>query len=371
MVRKRGLIKTMSKQKAVPKDTIPVRRGEELDVAALDAYIREHLDLPDGGSIEVEQFGAGHSNLTYLIRAGDWEAVVRRPPLGPVAPRAHNMEREFTLLKRLHPLFPLAPRPYLYCGNSSVIGSPFFVMERRHGIILDREFPPQVEYTPALGREISATMVSTLAQLHEVPYEEANLRAISQPEGFMRRQVQGWVERYERAKTEEIREAERLQKWLIDMLPASQAPAVIHYDYKLNNVMFSRSHPSEMTGVFDWEMATVGDPMADVGAALSYWFERDDPPELLRGLGHPPLTVQPGFMTRDEFLEAYAARSGRDMSGISYYLTFAYFKLAVICQQIYYRWKKGQTNDERFARFDDTVRALIAHAWRQTERRQL
>lgn len=360
----------MSKQKSVPKDTIPVRQGEEVNLNALDVYIRDHLDIPDGGPIEIEQFAAGHSNLTYLIRSGEWEAVVRRPPLGPVALKAHNMEREYTLLKQLHPLFPLAPRPYLYCGDPSVIGSPFFVMERRHGITLDRDFPPQVEYTPALGREISGTMLSTLAKLHEVPYEEANLQSISQPEGFMRRQVQGWVERYERAKTEEIPEAERLQRWLIDTLPVSPAPTVIHYDFKLNNVMFSRSHPSEVTGVFDWEMATVGDPMADVGAALSYWFEPDDPPELLRGLGHSPLTVKPGFMTREEFLQAYAARSGRDMSGISYYLTFAYFKLAVICQQIYYRYKKGQTDDERFARFNDTVRALITHAWRQTERGQ-
>ncbi|GGF84224.1 phosphotransferase family protein [Paenibacillus aceti] len=360
----------MSEQKAVPKDTIPVRRGEELDLITLDAYLREHLDLPSGDSMEVEQFGAGHSNLTYLIRAGEWEAVLRRPPLGPVALKAHNMEREFTLLKQLHPLFPLAPRPYLYCGESSVIGSPFFVMERRQGITLDRDFPPQVDYTPALCKEISGMMVSTLAQLHEVPYEEAQLQAISQPEGFMRRQVQGWVERYERAKTEEIPEAQSLQRWLIDKLPVSPNPTVIHYDFKLNNVMFSRSHPSEIIGVFDWEMATVGDPLADVGAALSYWFEPEDPPELLSGLGHSPLTVNPGFITREEFLQAYATRSGRDVSGISYYLTFAYFKLAVICQQIFYRYKKGQTNDERFARFDDTVRALITHAWRQTKRGQ-
>ncbi|MBN3524862.1 phosphotransferase family protein [Paenibacillus apiarius] len=360
----------MSKQEALPKDTIPVRKGEELNFAALETYLREHLDIPPGGSMAVEQFGAGHSNLTYQICMGEWQAVVRRPPFGPVAPKAHDMEREYTILDRLHPFFSLAPRPYLYCEDISVIGSPFFVMERRHGVILDQSFPPHVKYTPELGRKISEAMVATLVQLHEVPYQETNLTAISQPDGFMRRQVHGWVERYERAKTEEIPEAEQLKKWLIDSLPASQSPTVIHYDYKLNNVMFSGSNMSEMTGVFDWEMATVGDPMADVGAALSYWFEQDDPPELLRGLGHLPLTIQPGFMSRDEFLEAYAARSGRDVSDVHYYLTFAYFKLAVICQQIYYRWKKGQTKDGRFARFNETVQALVAHALRQTERRE-
>lgn len=356
-----------SRQEALPQDTIPVRKGEELNVAALEEHLREHLDIPRA-PLEVEQFGAGHSNLTYAIRSGDWQAVVRRPPLGPVAPKAHDMQREYTILSRLHPFFSLAPRPHLYCGDTSIIGSPFFVMERRNGVVLDRSFPSDVEYTPQLGRDISETMVSTLARLHEVPYRETNLRAISQPDGFMRRQVHGWIERYERAKTDEIQGEEKLKKWLADFLPNSQTPTVIHYDYKLNNIMFAGNNLTEIVGVFDWEMATVGDPMADVGAALSYWFEPNDPSELLHGLGHVPLTVRSGFMSRAEFLEAYASKSGRDVSEAHYYLTFAYFKLAVICQQIYYRWKKGQTSDERFGRFNDTVQTLIAHAWQQAER---
>ncbi|MBN6189115.1 phosphotransferase family protein [Aneurinibacillus sp. BA2021] len=351
----------------IQRDTIPVRKGEELDAAALERYLRSTLAIADDAQLEVEQFEAGHSNLTYQIRIGKWEAVVRRPPLGPVAPKAHDMKREYTLLSELHPYFPLAPRPYAYCEDASVIGAPFFVMERRRGIILDRAFPPHIVYTPEIGRQISETMVQTLVDLHDVPYQETGLSAISQPDGFMERQVRGWIGRYERAKTEEIPEVMQLMDWLLRSLPPSGSPTVIHYDYKLNNVMFSEGDFTKMTGVFDWEMATVGDPLADVGAALSYWMQADDPPELIHGLGHAALTIQPGFLTRDEFVEAYAKKSSRDLSALPFYLTFAYFKLAVICQQIYYRWKVGQTQDERFARMNGFVRILIAHALRQME----
>jgi aminoglycoside phosphotransferase (APT) family kinase protein len=359
----------MSKQDATTKDTIPVRKGEGLDFQSLENFLRQHMKTLGNEQMHVEQFGAGHSNLTYQIRIGDWEAVVRRPPFGPVAPKAHDMKREYEILKELHPFFPLAPKPYLYCDNSSVIGSPFFVMERRYGFVLDKEFPSHVDYTPTLGRRISETMVDTLVELHDVPYQETGLTALSRPEGFMERQVHGWIGRYERAKTDDIPEADQLKKWLADSLPISQKPTVIHYDYKLNNVMFSREDVTQMTGVFDWEMTTIGDPLADVGAALSYWIEKDDPPELQHGLGHPPLTITPGFMSRAQFLDAYAKKSGRDVSDIHYYLTFAYFKLAVICQQIYYRWKMGQTKDERFAGLGRFVRALILHARHCTERK--
>lgn len=359
----------MAKQDATLKDTIPVREGEELNFASLEDYLRQHLEKMGNEQMHVEQFGAGHSNLTYQINIGDWEAVIRRPPFGPVAPKAHDMKREYKILKELHPFFPLAPKPYLYCEDTSVIGSPFFVMERRRGVVLDKTFPSYMDYTPNLGMQISEAMVDTLVELHNVPYQETGLTALSRPEGFMERQVQGWIGRYERAKTDDIPEAEQIKVWLINSLPTSLTPTVIHYDYKLNNVMFSREDVTRMTGVFDWEMTTVGDPLADLGAALSYWVEKDDPPALQHGLGHPPLTVTPGFMTRTQFLEAYAKKSGRDISGIHFYLTFAYFKLAVICQQIYYRWKMGQTKDERFASLNRFVHALMLHALQCAERK--
>ncbi|MCP8969006.1 phosphotransferase family protein [Ectobacillus ponti] len=342
-------------------DTMPMRKGEELPVCELEVFLRKHVtDLPDG-PLRVAQFPAGHSNLTYELSVGSWEAVLRRPPLGPVAPKAHDMERESRLLAALHGHFPLAPKPYFYHDGSEVIGSPFFVMERRRGVVMDTAFPPEVQVTPGLCRAVSHLAVDTLVQLHQVPYQGTALEAIGHPAGFMERQVHGWIRRYERAKTETIPEVEALTKWLAANIPASSEAAMIHYDFKCNNMMFSHDL-TKVTGVFDWEMSTIGDPLADLGAALSYWVQADDPKFLQHGLGKPPVTVLDGFLTRKEFIEEYARRSGRDVSGIHFYVTFAYFKLAVIAQQIFYRFAKGQTNDPRFAGMDKFVYMLVLHA---------
>jgi aminoglycoside phosphotransferase (APT) family kinase protein len=343
-------------------NTIPVRKGEELPLPVLEDYLRQQLDIPGDGRLEVEQFATGASNLTYVLRLGEWEAVLRRPPLGPVAPKAHDMGREYKILKRIHTVFPLAPKPYLYCDNTEIIGSSFFIMERRRGVVLDTRFPRAVTPTPELCQQLSNTMVDQLVELHSIDMESAGLSDIGFPEGFMERQVQGWIGRYERAKTDEIEGVEELKKWMVAHLPVSPQPAVIHYDYKLNNVMFDENDLTKMVGIFDWEMATIGDPLADLGCAMSYWTQADDPELLQYGLGSPPVTVMPGFMTREQFIQAYAKKSGRDVSQIHFYLTFAYFKLAVIAQQIYFRWKKGQTRDERFARFGDFTRCLITIA---------
>lgn len=342
-------------------DTIPVRKGEELDSTKLVRFLRDNIvDLP-AGELEVRQFGAGHSNLTYDLRIGSWEAVLRRPPLGPVAPKAHDMEREFRILSALHPVFSAAPKPLVFSEDPDIAGSPFFVMERRHGLVLDTAFPDGIEPSKELCRKISEKMVDTLVELHAIDYRETALVTLARPEGFMERQVHGWIGRYERAKTEEVEGVDRLKSWMIANIPESPPPAVIHYDFKLNNAMFSEDF-SELTGLFDWEMATVGDPLADLGAAMSYWIQSDDPELLKRGLGTPPVTVLDGFYTRDEFIRSYAKKSGRDVSAMNFYLTFAYFKLAVICQQIYYRYKKGQTQDPRFAHFDKFVKSLIRYA---------
>ncbi|ASN06732.1 phosphotransferase family protein [Virgibacillus necropolis] len=347
--------------KASFSDTINVRKGEELDKGILLKFVQQNIvDVPDG-TLEIEQFGAGHSNLTYLLRIGSWEAVLRRPPLGPVAPKAHDMKREYTILSGLHPLYPTAPKPYIFSTDEQIVGSPFFIMERRKGIVVDSTFPEGIQYDSTLGRKISELMVDRLVDLHQVDYNQTELVNISKPEGFMERQVLGWIKRYERAKTEEVTGVDQLTKCLKDNIPASPEPTIIHYDYKLNNAMFSEDF-SEMTGLFDWEMTTVGDPLADVGAALSYWMEPDDPEQLKKGLGKPSVTTKEGFFTRKEFLEDYAKKSGRDVSNVHFYLTFAYFKLAVICQQIYYRYHKGQTNDSRFAHFNQFVANLIQHA---------
>ncbi|HET7521890.1 MAG TPA: phosphotransferase family protein [Bacillales bacterium] len=348
------------------KDTIPVRKGEELDREKLETFLKENLDgLPDG-TLEIEQFPSGLSNLTYSLKIGEWEAVLRRPPLGPVAPKAHDMKRESKILSKLHPVFPLAPKPYLFSENKEVVGSPFFVMERRHGVVLDKELPPETDVSEEDLHNVSETMVDTLVALHDIDYEKAGLNDIGHPDGFMERQVHGWIKRYERSKTDHIAGVEKLQKWLIDHLPASPEPALIHYDFKFNNALFSARDISKLTGIFDWEMSTIGDPLADLGVAMSYWTNPDDPDILKYGQGKPSITLKPGFMRREQFIEAYAKKSGRDVSNIHYYLTFAYYKLAVIVQQIYYRWKNGQTEDERFAHLDRSVRSLIEYAREET-----
>jgi len=343
------------------KDTIPVRKGESINKTVLEEFLRQSIKGLPGDPLEILQFSAGHSNLTYQLRIGDWEAVLRRPPLGPVAPKAHDMEREFRVISEIHPFFQEAPRPLLFSDNTEIIGSPFFIMERKHGVVLDTSFPNGIEPTVEMCRHISQTMVDKLAELHSIDYQKTGLVEMSNPNGFMERQVHGWITRYERAQTDNVEEAALLRKWLIEHIPSSGEPSIIHYDYKLNNCMFTEDL-QDMVGVFDWEMSTVGDPLADLGAAMSYWIQEDDPKLLKNGLGKPSVTITKGFYTRQEFIEAYGRKTGRDVSKMNFYLTFAYFKLAVICQQIYYRYKKGQTNDQRFSQLNDFVKVLLTHS---------
>lgn len=344
------------------KDTIPVRKGEELDLKKIEQVIRENIDGLSDDPLHVEQFSVGRSNLTYQLNIGNWEAVLRRPPHGPVAPKAHDMEREYRILKEIQPYFPQAPKPYLFVGES-LIGKPFFLMERKHGVVLDTKFPSEVEITEELCWDISNEMVQKLTDLHSIDYTKTKLVEMTKPEGFMERQVHGWIKRYERSKTDDIAGVELLLKWMVNHIPeVEQQPSIIHYDYKLNNAMFDSNDLTKMIGLFDWEMTTVGDPLADLGAAMSYWTEPDDSELLQKGMGDQPVTIMPGFMTRTEFIEAYAKKSGRDLSNMNFYLTFAYFKLAVICQQIFFRWKNGQTNDERFKDLNKFVDNLIQYA---------
>lgn len=345
---------------AINMDTIPVRKGEELNLERLGEFLRKEMEgLPDG-PLEILQFSAGHSNLTYQLRVGEWEAVLRRPPLGPVAPKAHDMEREFKILSEINPLFSPAPKPLLFSNDESIVGAPFFIMERKHGVVIDTAFPKGFEVTTNLCRTLSEVMVDNLVKLHSIDYTKTGLTQISKPDGFIERQVHGWISRYNRAKTEDMAEAENVMKWLAENIPTQKYATVIHYDYKFNNAMFNENF-TEMVGLFDWEMTTVGDPLADLGVALSYWNQKDDPDLLKSGLGSSSLTVMDGFISRNEFIELYGQRSGRDVTDMNFYMTFAYFKLAVIVQQIYYRYKKGQTNDERFSKFNHYVKSLMTH----------
>lgn len=330
-------------------DTAPVRPGEELPLAPLRAYLQTHL--PSGAQrVEVEQFPGGHSNLTYLVRVDGAEFVLRRAPMGPVAPKAHDMVREFHVLEKVHPHFPEAPRVVLLCEDAGVLGAPFFLMERREGVILRREIPAEFQGAENLGEKVSQALVDGLAMLHAVDLVESGLVQLGKPEGFLTRQVEGWGGRWARAKTGELPEMDHVLAWLRDTLPEEQAPAVVHNDYKLDNVMLSPNDPGRIVAVLDWEMTTVGDPLVDLGLSLCYWQQPQD------GFGAPR---GEGWYSRKQFIARYAERTGRDVSRVAWYEVLGAFKLAVIVQQIYARYHAGQTSDPRFAQLDRQV-AMIA-----------
>ncbi|QDI90496.1 phosphotransferase family protein [Salicibibacter halophilus] len=341
--------------------TQSVRNGEELDITKVKTFLDNRLnDIPKDEPLKVEQYYAGASNLTYLLSCGEWQGVLRRPPFGPLPPKAHDMKREYEILSRLNPVFPLAPKPYVLGENTSVMDATFYVMERKEGVVIDGKLPKGVQETKELGRDLSFKFIDALAALHRVDTEQAGLHQFGKPEGFMERQVYGWLKRYERAKTEDSPEYENLKKWLTENIPADGETTVIHNDFKFNNLLFSNDL-SEIKAVVDWEMATIGDPLFDLGVVLSYWIQDDDP-ELLQST-FQTVTTKPGFLTRRELIDRYAEKSGRDCSSIHFYLIFSYFKLAVISQQIYFRWKNGQTQDERFKHFGDRTSKLITFSW--------
>ena len=341
-------------------ELISVRPGEELNQDVLARYLQSQLPDMFGTDIEIEQFAAGHSNLTYLVRSGGTEAVLRRAPLGTVAAKAHDMAREFQILRAVHPAFLLAPEPILFCDDASIIGAPFQLMERRTGIVIDREWPDVFEPTAENARLISMSPIDTLAKLHAIDYKSTHLSEMVHPDGYLERQVNGWIGRYEKAKTDEISAADEVKKKLSTSIPTSPSPTIVHNDLKLNNMLLAPDVPGQVTAVVDWEMATVGDPLTDLGTTLSYWAQAGDPEVMLHFTGG--LEHIEGMVTREDMIQAYAKQTGRDVSNIGYYLMFATFKVAVICQQIYFRWKRGQTKDERFASLGQVARGLIEHA---------
>jgi len=348
-------------------ETIAIRTGEAFAFPKVERYIREHIgECRDAkGTLQVRQFPAGASNLTYLLRLGDWEGVLRRPPFGPVPPKAHDMQREASLLEHISPLFPLAPRPYIFCADLSIMGVPFYVMERRRGAVVDDSFPPGVTPTPELCRQLSLMVVDTLVQIHALDWQGGGLSVFGHPDGFLPRQVKGWVERYFRSQTDDIPQVGPLTRCLSEHVPASPPATLIHNDFKLNNMLLDAHDLTKPVAVLDWEMATIGDPLFDLAITLSYWASTDDPASLQNVL--PTVTPLPGFIKRQQFMDLYAQKSGRDLSSMDFYMAFAYFKLAVIVQQIYSRWQRGQTQDERFASFSNHIQALITHATSITE----
>lgn len=342
-------------------DSAPVREGEHLDLVALDSFLGRALPTEVGQSdapLEVEQFPGGHSNLTYLIRYGALEFVLRRPPVGPVAPTAHDMPREYSLLAAVHPRFPLAPKPIVLCDDTAVLGVPFYLMERRRGIIARTTVPRAIGENSAMRQRLSETVVDTLVALHGVDIYSSGLEKFGKPVGFVERQVLGWANRWERSKTSELSAMDQVIKWLKQRIPTNPEATVVHNDFKLDNLMLDYNDPTRVVAVLDWEMSTVGDPLIDVGLLLCYWtMGANAGSDTLRAI-----TNGPGWLTREEIIEWYERKTGRDLSEIVFYETFARFKVAVVVQQIYFRYVRGQTQDERFRNFDTLVRALSDEA---------
>jgi aminoglycoside phosphotransferase (APT) family kinase protein len=344
----------------------PVRPGEEIDAAALAVWLKGKLPGVEG-PVAIEQFPGGHSNLTYLLRLGDRELVLRRPPFGSKVKTAHDMGREFRVLSRLFAAYPKAPRALLHCDDQQVIGAPFYIMERVRGVVLRHQRAPAgIDLPPERMRKISEAAVDGLADLHAVDYQAAGLGDLGRPQGYVARQVEGWTARWQGSRTDDIPDVDRAAAWLAAHQPPETGAALLHNDYKYDNLVFHLQDMGRIVAVLDWEMATVGDPLMDLGSSLGYWMDPDDDPELRQFPTGP--TTLPGNLRRAEVAERYAARSGRDVSNILFYYVYGLFKIAVIAQQIYYRYKQGLTRDERFAAMIGSVRLLGRTAARAIEK---
>ncbi len=333
-----------------------VRRGEELDINELSKYLAEALP-GSSGHLVVEQFPSGFSNLTYCLKWGGQQWVLRRPPFGAEIKSAHDMSREFRILSGLAKSYGKVPRPQLYCEDPAVLGAPFYLMERVEGVILRGHMPLSEVPEAKSMASIADNFVETLADLHQVDYRAVGLEDLGRPEGYLERQVEGWCGRYQRSRTDDLAEMESVSRWLRDHPPAESSPprgALIHNDFKYDNLVLDPTQGEEVIAVLDWEMATLGDPLMDLGTTLGYWVDPGDPPGLI-DLALSPTTL-PGNPSRYEIAQRYAARTGSDLDDLVFFYTFGLFKIGVIVQQIYARYRAGHTRDPRFAALLEGVR---------------
>lgn len=334
-----------------------VRPGEELDWDSLEAYLR--AQLPQAvGEFSVLQFPNGSANLTYLVRFGDLQFVVRRPPFGVIATAAHDMRREHTVLSRLHAAYPRAPLGLHYCADESVIGAHFLVSEYRSGVVVWDHVPEVLRVGADAGHRIGLAVVDALADLHLVDANECGLGDLGRPDGYLRRQVAGWQGRWEAVALDSRGAMDRVGELLARHLPDSGRPALVHNDFKVDNCQFTPGAPDAVTSVFDWDMATLGDPLTDLGTLLNYWPDGPEPAEGVPGLEHL------GLPARDEVVARYATRTGQHLrrSDVTWYEAFGCWKTAVILQQLYVRYVRGETSDDRMAARGQQVDRLAERA---------
>ena len=335
-------------------DTISVRADEKFDEQNLADFLKGKLKGSDN-SLSVRQFPGGKANLTYLLDYGSHEYVLRRPPLGPVAPSAHDMAREYRVLSVLHQSFHMAPKAYLFSDDESIVGAPFFIMNRHSGIVVRTNMPSEFADQPDAGRLMSIALADALAEFHKVNFESLGLQSLGKPDGFINRQIEGWFTRWEAAKHKDIPEMDEIYNWLSNHKPQTSESALVHNDYKLDNIMLAADNPGKIEAIFDWDMCTLGDPLIDLGSLLCYWIDPEDPPFFKQSAMMP---MDDSFLTRSELVKQYAETSGRDVSEISFYHVLGLFRLVGIAAQIYIRYLKGQTQDKRFAMFGDMIPAI-------------
>lgn len=349
-------------------DTKPIRKGEDLNSENLQHFLAENLSA-EIHNIEISQFPAGASNLTYLIKIGGEEYVLRRPPFGNKVKTAHDMSRELNVLSKLSKIYKPAPKPIIYCEDKNIIGSEFYLMERRNGLIIRGKSPVELENSSELQKKVCESFIENLVELHSLDYKKAGLGDLGKPEGYTIRQVEGWTKRYFNSKTDEWKPLEKSIEWLNANIPDDEPATLVHNDYKFDNIMLDPENLTEIVAVLDWEMTTIGSPLMDFGTTLGYWMSKEGGDEMLSMPFNPRVLME--NISRQELAEMYAEKSGRDLSNILYYYVFGTFKIAVIAQQIHYRFKKGFTNDKRFANFNLFVATLGKIANNAIEKKEI
>lgn len=335
-----------------------IRKGEQLDINTVDQWIKSHVPNAEG-QLQIRQFPGGASNLTYWLGYDNCEFILRRPPFGTKAKSAHDMGREYKVMQALKPIFPFVPTMVAFCDDHEVMGCDFYLMERIKGIIPRAELPKELTLTPAQTRELCINAIDTLIALHKAPWKGTALENIGKQEGYVVRQIEGWSQRYRAARTENVPDFEAVMSWLHDHMPAQKGVCVVHNDYRFDNIILDPAHPTQIIGVLDWEMATLGDPLMELGNTLCYWIQADDPAWMHMMRQQP--THLPGMLTRDEVVAYYCDKMGFENVDFLFYRVYGLFRIAVILQQIYYRFHHGQTQDQRFATFYKIVTALEGH----------
>ncbi|MBP9906716.1 MAG: phosphotransferase family protein [Rhodoferax sp.] len=331
----------------------PVRNGEELDIARINAYLKVQIaDLQ--GTPEVTQFPGGASNLTYRLRYPNRDLILRRPPFGHKAKSAHDMGREAKVMRGLKPVYPRVPNVLAFCQDATVMDSDFYVMDRLVGIIARQNLPKDLNFGPEQTRQLCCNVIDKLIELHQVDPAAAALADLGKGDGYVRRQIEGWSQRFRAARTDDVTDFDSVMRWLEAKQPAREvATCIIHNDFRFDNVVLNPDNPFEVTGVLDWEMATLGDPLMDLGNSLAYWVQADDD-ELFKKTRRQP-TNAPGMLTRREVIAYYGERTGWSVDNFDFYTIYGLFRLAVIVQQIYRRYKDGATRNPQFAGFGALV----------------